>query len=161
VQAECSPAAIEKSTGSQLSGSGGNEMTTAKVNRRAADSAAIEIKGWSDRALLDACIRKDERAWEELQRRYDDSLRGAAYKMLQPWHKSIPSDFRDDILGAFYLKLVENDMAAVRSFDWEKGAALFKWFAFLVAQSAIGYLGTELDHASEYAPLADGLEVAD
>jgi hypothetical protein len=124
-------------------------------------TALTDVKEWTDREVLDACIRKDERAWRELHRRYDKPLRAAASKRLgERLVERLPSDFRDDIMGNFWLKVVERDMANLRSFDWEQSSGLFNWFARLVGQCATDYAGMILDQP-EYAPVEDAHGVAD
>jgi hypothetical protein len=138
-------------------------MTTAnamKIDAPADASATTDLKDWTDREVLDACIRKDQRAWRELHRRYDAPLRVAAYKRLKPLVTRLPSDFRDDVMGAFWLKVVERDMAHLRCFNWGAGTALYKWFARLVGQCATDYAGMILDQP-DFAPLKDAREVPD
>jgi len=139
-------------------------MTTAnamKIQAPADASTPTDVKDWTDHELLDACIRNDRRAWPELHRRYDGSLRGTAYKKLgQSLVARLPSDWRNDVMGDFWLKVIERDMAHLRSFDWNKGTALYKWFARLVCQCAVDYAATVLDQP-EFAPVEDAHEVAD
>ena len=135
-------------------------MTTAIRERQGAAAKGGALKGWTDRELLAACIEGNNRAWQELMRRYDGPLRGTVYKTLAGFDERLPNDYRDDVMGAFYLKLVERDMNALRCFKWEKGKALFKWLAFLVAQCAIDYLRSTLQ-TPEYEQLDAALEVAE
>lgn len=133
-------------------------MTTA-IREREHDAAAVmAVMDWADRELLTACLQNDNRAWQELMRRYDGPLRGVVYKRLLHSLERLPSDYRDDVMGAFYLKLVERNMSALRSFNWEKGTAIFKWLSFIVVQCAVDYLRTALDNP-EYEPLTSALEV--
>jgi len=135
-------------------------MTTAirEDNHGVTAMVAVALQDWTDRELLAACIQKDNGAWIELMRRYDSSLRGVVYKQLASCIDRLPSDHRDDIMGAFYLKLVDHDMHALRCFDFEKGKALFKWFAFVIAQCATDYLVDALGRP-EYEPLDAAVEV--
>jgi hypothetical protein len=139
-------------------------MTTAnatKFHAPADAGATTDVSRWTDREVLDACIRKDERAWRELHRRYDKPLRAAAYKRLGgSLVERLPSDFRDDIMGEFWLKVLERDMANLRCFDWSEGTALYKWFARLVGQCATDYAGEILDQP-EFAPVEDAHGVVD
>ena len=139
-------------------------MTTAnatKFHAPADAGATTDVKEWTHRDVLDACIRKDERAWRELHRRYDESLRAAAYKRLgMSLVERLPSDWRDDIMGDFWLKVLERDMANLRCFDWEEGTALYKWFARLVGQCATDYAGAILDQP-DFAPVEDAHGVPD
>jgi hypothetical protein len=57
-------------------------MTTAIRKHDNAGAAVAAARDWTDRELLAACIQKDNRAWQELMRRYDGPLRGAVYKRL-------------------------------------------------------------------------------
>ena len=132
-----------------------------KIQARAAVGTTTDLTGWTDRDLLAACLQRDSRAWRELHRRYDKPLRGTAYKMLgQSLADRLPSDWRNDVMGDFWLKLLEREMAHLRSFDWEKGTALYKWFARLVCQCAVDYAGMIL-HQPDFAPDEDAHELAD
>jgi hypothetical protein len=115
----------------------------------------------NDRDLLAACIVNDRGAWRELVARYDNGLRVKVYRRCAPFLSALPSAYQDDIMGAFYRRLVENDMRALRSFDWQKGTALFKWFALLVGQCASEYLTVELTHAARRASVSDAMGIAD
>jgi hypothetical protein len=135
-------------------------MTAISGNVEAAPASATDIKKWTDREVLDACIANNQRAWRELLRRYDGPLRGAVYKRLHHLEGRIPSDYRDDVMGAFWLKVVDRNMGALRSFDWNEGKALYKWFAKLVNQCATEYATMMLDHM-DYAPIENAHEVPD
>jgi hypothetical protein len=151
---------LSKDIDPPLSSSGGNEMTTAIDERISAAAAPVAPRDLTDRDLLDACLRKGNDAWKELMRRYDDSLRGVVYKQLAPIAERLPSDHRDDIMGAFYLKLVDRDMSALRCFDWEKGSALFSWLCFLVAQCATDYVADAFGRGTA-EPVEAALDLAD
>ena len=112
-------------------------MTAVSMSVGAANTNAVDIKKWTDQQLLDACIAKGERAWRELVRRYDGPLRGAVYDRLKHMEKRLPSDYKDDVMGAFWLKVVDRDMGALRSFDWNEGEGLYYWFVKIVRQRSI------------------------
>jgi hypothetical protein len=132
-----------------------------KIHAPADASTTANVTDCTDRELLAACLRKDDCAWRELHRRYDGPLRGTAYKVLgQSLADRLPSDWRNDVMGDFWLKLIERDMAHLRSFDWDKGTALYKWFARLVWQCAVDYASMILDQP-DFAPVEDAHEVAD
>jgi hypothetical protein len=135
-------------------------MTTAIREREHDPAAVVAVKDWTDRELLTACLQNDNRAWQELMRQYDGPLRGVVYKRLLHSLDRLPSDYRDDVMGAFYLKLIERNMSALRSFNWEKGTALFKWLSFIVVQCAVDYLREALA-TPEFEPLTSALEVAE
>ena len=135
-------------------------MTTAIGERIGATPAQVMPRDWTDRELLDACLTKDNRAWKELLRRYDDSLRGGVYKQLASIVDHLPSDHRDDIMGAFYLKLVDRDMSALRGFDWEKGSSFFSWLCFIVLQRATEYVADMFGRGTA-EPVEAALDLAD
>lgn len=120
-----------------------------------------ELSTWSDREVWSACARAHRAAWRELVERYDRPLRGVAYNQLAKHVDQLASDFCDDILGAFWLRLVERDMAALRSFDWNRSSGFFNWCATLVIQCAIDYRRTELDRRWQGSPSEDARAVAD
>jgi hypothetical protein len=133
---------------------------TAAIATKFTDADSKTVSQWTDRAVLDACIGPDNRAWRELVRRYDAPLRAAVYKRLRPFLDHLPSDFRDDVMGAFWLKVIDNNMGALRSFNWSAGTALYNWFARIVGQCAIDYVRIELDRP-KFVPLAKAHGVAD
>ena len=133
-------------------------MTTASREREVGGTQWDYVKEWTDRELLIGCIQNVNDAWRELMRRYDAPLRGVVYKRLKDSERRLPSDYREDVMGAFYLKLLENEMRALRCFNWEKGTAIFKWFSFLVVQCAVDYFRDALD-TPEHEPLTAALEV--
>ena len=139
-------------------------MTTAnamKIESRGRVSERTDLTTRTDREVLDACIQKDDAAWRELHRRFDKPMRIEAYKRLGArLVERLPSDYDDDIMGEFWLKLLVREMANLRSFDWEQSNGLYNWFTKLVCQCATDYAGMILDQP-QFAPLKDAREVAD
>jgi DNA-directed RNA polymerase specialized sigma24 family protein len=135
-------------------------MSADAVLKLVADKVEVDPAEWADRELCESCLRRDERAWREFMRRFDGSLRGVVYKRLRRSEKRLPNDFKDDVMGDFYVRLTSNDLGPLRSFDWSKGSAFFSWLAFLATQCAVDYLRAALNQPV-FVALTEALEVPD
>ena len=124
------------------------------------ESEVRQHEDWTDQEVLDGCLRRDEGAWRELMRRFDRSLRVVIFKIMRKDLKSIPSDFRDDIMGDFYVRILQEDMTRLRCFDWSKGSALFSWLALIVGQCASEYRDA-LFSRPQFTKLKTALDVPD
>src|SRR5438046_261935 len=91
---------------------------------------------WSDeQELLDAVLQRDERAWRELVARFDPPLREvvrAASAGIQP----LTDTQIDDVIGDFWLRLVQDDCRLLRAFNPGRRASLLTWLTFHVAHVA-------------------------
>ena len=93
-------------------------------------------------ALLDAVLRRDNLAWQEMLRRYDPMLRRVVRRRLARALRTVlPSDAIDDVMGAFYLDLVEADMRKLRTWgDGPRKSKLSTWLTMIVCQIAVEHI---------------------
>lgn len=92
--------------------------------------------------LLSSVLRRDERAWRELMRRYRGLLfsciqRGAARRGFPLSHADA-----DEIFCELCLTLLRNDMRKLRAFDPGRGACLGTWLGLLAIHATYDYLRT-------------------
>lgn len=101
-----------------------------------------DLRTFTEGELLDAVLRRDNRAWAELMRRFDPMLRTVVRRRLaRALPTMLPSDAIDDVMGAFYLDLLERDMNKLRL--WGNGprrAKLSTWLTMIVCQIALDHL---------------------
>lgn len=82
--------------------------------RRSAEEVA-ELGQIEDAALIGACLERDEDAWREFIRRYEPTLRKNARGAIGYHLRTIlDSDALDDVMGAFYVRMLERDMFKLR-----------------------------------------------
>jgi hypothetical protein len=94
-----------------------------------ADSSSALDEG----ALLRAVLDRDERAWRELVRRYDATLRAMIRETAEPIFALAETDV-EDVLGDFWLYLLEDDLRLLRAFDPSRHDRLLAWLKLLVSQ---------------------------
>ncbi len=72
-----------------------------------------------DRELIDLCLRRDEAAWREFLRRFQPIILGVANNTFRYWeHESQMETRLEDFLQEVLLKLLADDMRALRHFKW-------------------------------------------
>lgn len=77
-----------------------------------------ELAQLEDSALVALCLERDEHAWCEFLRRYDAPLRARARgKIGYALRNRLDSDALDDVMGAFYVRMVEQDMVKLK--QWQ------------------------------------------
>jgi excisionase family DNA binding protein len=108
-------------------------------------------------AALGAVLDGDKRAWREFVRRYEGPLR----EVVRHATEAIGAfdDEIDDVLGDFWLRLVEEDFRMLRAFNPSRGSALLTWLTFHVAQVAHDQFRER--HAAQTVPLKRARHVPD
>jgi len=110
-------------------------------------------------ALLRAALARDERAWTELVRRFDGPLRKVVREATDAIHPLADVEI-DDVLGEFWLGLVEDDFRRLRALHPSRGSALRAWLVLHVSQVAHDHL-RRLGHEPPLLPLHEARHVAD
>ena len=111
----------------------------------------------SEAELLGAVLRRDERAWREFVRRYEDALRGSirdAAAEIRP----LEDDQVDDVLGDLWLMLLEDDLKALRQFE-SNGNDVTRWLKLFAAEMA-RKRARKLDAEPEMEPIEEARHVA-
>ena len=86
----------------------------------------------SDAGLVANVVGGDQAAWREMMRRYDRPLREAlADASLGP---ILDEADVDDVMGEFWLSLIEAEMRRLRAFNPARGAALLSWLTIQLIQ---------------------------
>jgi excisionase family DNA binding protein len=85
--------------------------------------------------LLRLVIANDGAAWREMVQRYDGPLRTVVSDILQTTRGRPKADV-DDVMGAFWLRMVEDDRRWLRAFNPAHGALLLNWLTLHVSQLA-------------------------
>lgn len=85
----------------------------------------------TDENLVASTVAGDQSAWREMMRRYDRALREA---IRDAAIDSLDDADVDDVMGDFWLSLVENEKRRLRSFNPSRGAALLSWLTIQLIQ---------------------------
>ncbi len=95
---------------------------------------------WTDRELLSAVLRRDERGWNELVRRY----RGLIYRCIgkvtgkcAPYASNADAD---EVFAEVLMGLLRDDMHKLRSYDPSRGTKLGSWIGIIAVNTAYDFL---------------------
>jgi excisionase family DNA binding protein len=115
----------------------------------------------STKAPIEICAAIDggKRTWRTFVRHYDPLLRDVVRHASEPI-RPLTEDEVDEVLGEFWLKLVEDDFRMLRAFNPTRGAALLTWLTFHVSRIAHDRLRASSEEP-ELVPLHYARNVAD
>jgi excisionase family DNA binding protein len=85
----------------------------------------------TDAELVTSTIAGDQAGWREMMRRYDLGLREA---IRDAAIVSLDDVDIDDVMGDFWLSLIEAEMRRLRAFNPARGAALLSWLTIQLNQ---------------------------
>ena len=96
-----------------------------------ANSIASARGSKTDTELVASTVAGDQAGWREMMRRYDVGLREA---IRDAAIVSLDDADIDDVMGDFWLSLVDDDKRRLRSFNPSRGAALLSWLTIQLIQ---------------------------
>jgi DNA-directed RNA polymerase specialized sigma24 family protein len=85
----------------------------------------------SDEKLMADVLARDRRAWRMLVELHEPALRSVV-REAAPLEHSLSDDEIDDVLGDFWLLLLEDDLRRLRGFQQSGGSDLGAWLALVV-----------------------------
>lgn len=102
-------------------------VSTRRRTRTRTESEIAELAQLEDAALVALCLERDEHAWREFMRRYEPTLRANVRGTISyALRKALGSDAIDEVMGDFYVRILERDMLKLR--NWHaaerKGAVM-------------------------------------
>lgn len=105
-------------------------------------AAESELRQLEDEAVLAMCLERDQAAWREFTRRFEPALRKQVFKVVSNSLKTIlDSDAIDDVIGEFYVDILEADMRKLRF--WHEGnrkAAITSWLTMIANGIAVEHI---------------------
>jgi excisionase family DNA binding protein len=117
------------------------------------------VRTLADPALFGAVLANDERAWRELVRRYEGPLREVVREATQAIHPLSEVQI-DDVLGDFWLRLIEGDMRRLRAFKASRKSALLAFLTMHAAHVAYEHI-RRIGGEPMMIPLDEVRDVAD
>lgn len=105
---------------------------SAKLNANRS-STGSDARVLADPDLVQLTLDGDQSGWREIMRRYDQPLRQAIVDASLSGEPNAADV--DDLMGDFWLSLVEADMRRLRRFNPARGAALLSWLTIQLVQS--------------------------
>jgi excisionase family DNA binding protein len=115
---------------------------------------SIQLAKIDDSELLRAVLASDQRAWSELVRRFEPALRQIVREIIGDDSEA------DDIVGAFWLRMVEDDMRWLRAFTPSCGASLVNWLTIHVSNVAHEQSRKLKRHRKRTVPLDEATVIA-
>ena len=95
---------------------------------------------WSERQLLRRVLRRDERAWGELVRRYRALIFRCITKVTSKFAPYLPNADIDEIYADILYSLLRNDMHKLRRYNPKRGTKLSSWLGMISINATYDYL---------------------
>jgi hypothetical protein len=119
----------------------------ARTEKRAADprtckGTTAELGQLCDEALIGLCLDRDQAAWREFVRRYEPALKKQVEIVVaEALSRVLDSDAIADVMGDFYVKILEADMSKLRYwYKSERKTAVIRWLTLLVSNVAVDHI---------------------
>src|SRR5262249_8173734 len=113
----------------------------------------VAYKTLSDLALLDCVLRRQERAWAELMRRYRGLIYRCITKVTSRYDSVLSSEVSNEIFADVCVNLLRDDMRKLRAYDADRGSKLGSWLGLIAIHSAYDYL-----RSTARQPIVDRLD---
>src|SRR5437868_3617023 len=102
---------------------------------------AVDWKRADENALVQAVLGGDEAAWRAFVSRYEPVVRHQVRRTLAAFSGVLPSDAVDDVIGEFYVRLLEKRKKRLRVFGKSPDSSrLGSWLGLIATQIAIQHL---------------------
>ncbi len=93
-----------------------------------------------ERCLVEQVLSKDQKAWREFCRRYENLIVACTLKTLRRYHATFNADDLADIVGEVWMVLWKDDMRKLRLFDPARGYRLTSWLGLITTHCTIDQL---------------------
>jgi RNA polymerase sigma-70 factor (ECF subfamily) len=111
-----------------------------------------------DRALVDALISGDDRAWNEFMHRYGPTLRRCISRVTSRFSSVTSCDDEQEIFSVLCLRLVQNGSRRLAAFDPTRGASLGTWLGTLAIHTTYDYLRQRRRESNRHRQAALGMD---
>jgi RNA polymerase sigma-70 factor (ECF subfamily) len=98
------------------------------------------VHAGSAQELVEGLLRREERAWCEMHKRYGRLIARCIHDVLRPFSARLPSDATHEVYATFLLSLNQREMHKLRAFDAEKGRTFSSWLGHLATHCAVDYV---------------------
>jgi len=95
---------------------------------------------WTDRELLARVLRKEERAWNELVRRYRALIYRCITKVTAKYAPYCSNADVDEVFAEVLLALLRDDCHKLRMYDPSRGTKVGSWIGIIAVNAAFDYL---------------------
>ncbi|HVK72145.1 MAG TPA: sigma-70 family RNA polymerase sigma factor [Kofleriaceae bacterium] len=100
----------------------------------------LHAADWSDRELLARVLRREERAWNEMVRRYRALIYRCITKVTGKYSLYASNADVDEVFAEVLLALLRDDMHKLRMYDPTRGTKLGSWIGIIAVNAAFDYL---------------------
>jgi len=90
--------------------------------------------------LIDQVLSRNQGAWREFNRRYENLIVACTLKTLRRYHAKFNADDLADIVGEVWMVLLKDDMRKLRLFDPDRGYRLTSWLGLIATNCTIDQL---------------------
>ena len=103
-------------------------------------SSSPQLSEVADDVLLRAVLRRDERAWCELLRRFRGLIYRCITKVLCRYESVLCNETVNEVFSDVCLNLLRNDLKKLRAYDPARGSKLGTWIGLLTIHTAYDHL---------------------
>ena len=93
-----------------------------------------------EQCLVAQVLSKDQKAWKEFCRRYENLIVACTLKTLRRYHAKFNADDLADIVGEVWMVLLKDDMRKLRLYDPDRGYRLTSWLGLITTNCTIDQL---------------------
>src|SRR6186713_958095 len=101
---------------------------------------AKDPAAWTDPQLLAHVLRRDERAWNELVRRYRNLIYRCIAKVAHRHARGLPAADVEEIFAEVLVALVAGDLRKLRLYNPRRGMKLGSWIGMISINCAYDHL---------------------
>ncbi|MCA9599498.1 MAG: sigma-70 family RNA polymerase sigma factor [Myxococcales bacterium] len=111
-----------------------------------------------DRALVDAMITGDDRAWNTFMALHGPTLRRCITRVTSRFRSVVSGDDEQEIFSVLCLRLVQNGGSRLAAFDPTRGASLGTWLGTLAIHTTYDYLRQRRRESNRHRQAALGMD---
>ncbi len=93
-----------------------------------------------ERCLVEQVLSRDQKAWREFCRRYENLIVACTVKTLRRYHAKFNAEDLADIVGEVWMVLLKDEMRKLRLFDPARGYRLTSWLGLITTNCTIDQL---------------------
>ena len=100
----------------------------------------LDPRSMSDDDLLQAVLGKDDRAWQELLRRFRALIFRCIARVACRYHALVGNEDINEIFSEVCLSFLRDDMRKLRAYDPSRGSRLGSWLGLLAINATYDFL---------------------
>ena len=106
----------------------------------------MDFGRFSEKDLLNACIRGNKKAWDAFVERYTNLIYHTIHKTLKTYHSDFLYQDLEDIHNSVFLSLMENDYKKLKQFEGINGCTVSSWLMVVTTNFTLNFIKRQKRH---------------